>query len=117
MEKGYGELASRRCSNHQRREAAALCPGCSRYFCRECITEHDDRVLCASCLGKTYKPPLLRRFRLGAAVRVFGALAGFLLLWASFYYLGQALLSLPSSFHEGTVWKSGWNDIEWTERN
>jgi hypothetical protein len=26
-------------------------------------------------------------------------------LWLCFYYLGQLLLLLPSSFHEGTLWQ------------
>ena len=48
-------LAHQRCFNHALREAAARCPGCGNFFCRECVTEHDDRVLCAACLetGKT----------------------------------------------------------------
>jgi len=46
------DLTHQRCHHHQFREAAARCPECGRYFCRECITEHADRVLCASCLGK-----------------------------------------------------------------
>jgi hypothetical protein len=27
-----------------------------------------------------------------------------------FYYLGQVLLGLSSSFHEGTLWQTGWWD-------
>lgn len=34
----------------------------------------------------------------------------FLVLWVLFHSLGQCLLRLPSSFHEGTLWKEGpWN--------
>jgi hypothetical protein len=32
--------------------------------------------------------------------------AGFLFLWMSFFYLGKLLLAIPSSFHEGTLWRS-----------
>ena len=39
-------------------------------------------------------------------------LFGFMVLWLFFYYVGQALLSLPSSFHEGTVWQSSWWEAE-----
>jgi hypothetical protein len=109
MEKGFGGLSGRRCFNHQLREAAALCPACGRFFCRECVTEHDDRVLCASCLRRLHKPPLLRRFGFAPVARVFQGLLGFLLLWVLFYYLGLAFLSLPSSLHEGTVWQGIWN--------
>jgi len=41
-----------------------------------------------------------------------GAL-GLLICWTFFYWLGRALLSTPSSFHEGTVWqKTLESDIE-----
>ena len=45
-------LAHQRCFNHATREAVARCPECHHFFCRECITEHDDRVLCTGCLKK-----------------------------------------------------------------
>jgi hypothetical protein len=35
-------------------------------------------------------------------------ITGILVLWILFYFLGQILVSIPSSFHEGTVWKSAW---------
>jgi hypothetical protein len=50
------DLTHQRCYHHQFREAVARCPECGRFFCRECITEHADKVLCASCLGKTLGP-------------------------------------------------------------
>jgi hypothetical protein len=28
-----------------------------------------------------------------------------------FFYFGQILISLPTSFHEGTLWEMGWNTI------
>jgi hypothetical protein len=43
-------VAHQRCLHHHEREAVARCPECGHYFCRECITEHDERVICASCL-------------------------------------------------------------------
>ncbi len=46
------ELWTQRCQFHALREAVARCPECQRYFCRECVTEHDERLLCASCLRK-----------------------------------------------------------------
>ncbi len=101
------ELSLQRCRNHAQREAVARCPECGSYYCRECVAEHEDRVLCASCLEKILAGrPAARRFSgLLAAGRF---LWGFLLLWFIFYYLGSALLSLPSSFHEGTVWEQWW---------
>ena len=39
-----------RCANHDLRPAAGQCVTCSRAFCRECVTEHGDRLICAACL-------------------------------------------------------------------
>ena len=55
-------LAHQRCFNHAVREAVARCPECGQCFCRECITEHDDRVVCAACLKK-----LTRQYGAGEA--------------------------------------------------
>jgi hypothetical protein len=41
-------------------------------------------------------------------VTVIQFLLGLLVVWLSFYYLGQILVSVPSSFHEGTVWEQEW---------
>jgi hypothetical protein len=48
------------------------------------------------------------RNRLGGLMRMMHFLLGATLLWVFFYYLGQILLSLPSAFHEGTLWEIGW---------
>ncbi|MFC1823359.1 rhomboid family protein [Thermodesulfobacteriota bacterium] len=96
-----------RCRNHQFREAAARCPECGRYFCRECVTEHDDRVLCTSCLKNNLKASPLRSFRFGSVIRILQLLSGTMIVWLFFYYFGQLLLSLPSSFHDGEIWSRG----------
>ena len=101
-------LVHQRCFNHSLREAAARCPECGQFYCRECITEHDDRVLCAACLRRLAHPPLARRRGFLGAVRVLQLGAGVFLAWLFFYFLGQTLLSIPNSFHEGTVWKGKW---------
>jgi len=99
-------LQQQRCHNHVDREAVARCPSCGFYFCRECITEHDERLLCASCLKKqaarTERPP--RNF--APAVRTAVALCGFVAAWFFFYAIGRLLLATPTQFHEATVWKS-----------
>ncbi len=91
-------IAQERCSNHALREAVARCPQCGRYFCRECISEHEGRVICAYCLKRLGHKPLSRN-RLAGLVRGTLVLTGVLLLWSSFYLLGKALLTIPSSFH------------------
>jgi uncharacterized paraquat-inducible protein A len=98
-------LVLQRCHNHPQREAVALCPECGDYYCRECIVEHEDRVLCASCLARLLAGIPARRPRLAGLVIAGRFLLGFLILWVTFYYMAQALLSLPTAFHEGTVWE------------
>jgi hypothetical protein len=46
-------LSQRRCRNHTERPAAGRCPLCAFFYCRECITEHDGRLLCAACVDKS----------------------------------------------------------------
>jgi hypothetical protein len=98
------ELALQKCRRHASREAVARCPECKGFFCRECVTEHEDRLICSDCLvrltakGKGKSPSFRWALRGGLG------LASFFALWLSFYYLGQFLLSLPSEFHEGTLW-------------
>ena len=101
------DIAQQRCFNHVDREAAARCPECGRFFCRECVTEHGDRVICAVCLRTLNRASSTRRERLEALAVALRCAAGFLLLWLTFYLLGQSLLRLPTTFHEGTLWESG----------
>ncbi len=96
------DLSRQRCAHHALREAVALCPGCRQYFCRECVTEHDDRVWCASCLMKLKNPALGQRFRLAGLKRLAQFLLGLLVLWMIFYLCGRTLLAIPSALHEGT---------------
>ena len=101
-------LADQRCFNHAQREAVARCPSCGKYFCRECITEHEDRIICAACLGKLARGSLLRRRGFAGLIRAGQCVLGLLAAWFFFYLLGESLLSLPSAFHEGTLWKANW---------
>jgi hypothetical protein len=95
-------IARERCSNHASREAVARCPECRRYFCRECISEHEDRAICAFCLKRLGTKPV-RRYRLARLTPFIQILVGVLLLWSSFYLLGKVLLTIPSSFHEMAI--------------
>lgn len=103
-------LTQRRCRNHGQRAAVARCPACQGFFCRECITEHDGEIICASCLAKKTQPPapdskatlpLLR-----PAWRVTQFTFALILLWLAIYSFGQILINLPSDFHEGHFWDS-----------
>jgi len=103
-------LAHQRCLNHHFREAVARCPDCRQFFCRECITEHDDRVICAACLKRLARPAARRRWHWTGVLILGECLAGVLTVWLFFYIAGRSLLSIPDSFHEGTVWKSKFMD-------
>jgi len=103
-------LLHQRCFNHSLREAAARCPECGHFYCRECITEHDDRVICAACLKKIGKASSANRRGLTGILRTTQLLAGIFTVWFFFYLFGQALLSIDSSFHEGTIWQAKWLD-------
>ncbi len=98
------DLSQQRCFNHALREAAARCPECRQFFCRECITEHEDRVLCSACLKKLAASPSSKRRTFTGAMRVVRFVVGMLIAWFFFFLIGQVLISLPDSFHEGTVW-------------
>jgi hypothetical protein len=99
-------LAQEHCLNHAAREAVAQCPECRHFFCRECVVEHDDRVLCGACLRKLSAPrrtvwrPWQPLANAGLAV------AGLLTALLFFYWVGQWLLMIPTSFHDGTLWQS-----------
>jgi hypothetical protein len=99
-------LQQQRCLNHGEREAVARCPSCGFYFCRECITEHDERILCASCLKKQTPQTARPRRSFAPVVRTMAALCGLMIAWFFFYVVGRVLLATPTQFHEATVWKS-----------
>lgn len=105
-------LAQQRCLNHSAREAVARCPECSQFFCRECVAEHEDRVICAACLRKLARVPLLRRRGFAGALRFAHCLAAVLAAWFFFYLVGEGLLRLPTSFHEGALWRASWFDSQ-----
>ncbi len=87
------------CFRHPEREAAARCPACRRAFCRECVTEHEGRVLCASCLSAAAASPAAApRRRLAGPL---AAAAGLLAAWLFFFLLGRLLVALPSPADEG----------------
>ena len=91
-----------RCWNHDAREAVCRCPGCGRGFCRECVAEHEQRLLCASCLKAAMSPPPpARGNRLMARVAL--ALAGILLVWILFFCAGEAILTYTGRL-EQTAW-------------
>ena|SRR5688572_12867434 len=105
-------LIHQRCFNHASRETVARCPECTQFFCRECITEHDDRVICSACLKKLARAPLLKRPVFARILQFGQCFLGVFVAWFFFYLIGAALAGLPTSFHEGTLWQVDWMDKE-----
>jgi hypothetical protein len=98
-------LTANRCLHHPVREAVARCPECGQFYCRECITEHDDRVVCSSCLKRLTAKTETKRRDLGPFWRVSAAVMGVLIAWLFFFVVGRILVNIPSSFHEGTIFE------------
>jgi hypothetical protein len=92
-------LLDQRCLNHALREAAVQCPSCKRFFCRECVTEHEGRMICVACVTALTRneKTTARTARTKWAVM---ALGGILIAWLVFYYLGLTLSRIPSQFHD-----------------
>lgn len=101
-------LSHQRCFHHPEREAIARCPECRRFFCRECITEHEERVICASCLRHQHPQHARGRGTLPGLLRLSQFALGLLAAWFFFYLVGELLLQMPSSFHDGTLWQAPW---------
>ena len=93
-------LTGRRCLIHGAREAAARCPGCARFFCRECVTEHEDLALCAECIGSRKAPKAGgARWHQSVILRPVAVLLAIVVAWLYFLLLGWATMELPRRFH------------------
>lgn len=102
------DYAHSRCFNHAGREAVANCPECHRFFCRECVTEHADRVICAVCLKKLARAPSVRKRALAGLLHWAQCLTAILVAWFFFFLIGRTLARLPDSFHNAALWKVPW---------
>jgi hypothetical protein len=47
---------------------------------------------------------------LAGLLRFAQCLAGILVAWFFFFLMGDSLLKIPSSFHDGTLWQVTWMD-------
>jgi len=89
-------LAQKRCLNHALREAVCRCPACTRFFCRECVTEHDGKLLCRGCLASR-AVAVSKKARATWVFPFLRAVVGCLFLWGIFYYFGGLIASMPTS--------------------
>jgi hypothetical protein len=95
-------LAARRCLVHPDREAAARCPSCHQYYCRECVVEHDALFLCAACLQKSIETRSHRRSIPFDWLSPFRLLLGFAGAYLSLYVIERILLLIPINLYNGT---------------
>jgi hypothetical protein len=103
-------LALQRCWNHSSREAVARCPECGRSYCRECVVEHEDRIICSGCLARitaTNTAPE-QKLNLWPALRLACTLSGVAVAWFIYFNAGRALLSIPDRWHAQTLWEWTW---------
>jgi len=101
---------SHACKNHPEREASAKCPECGSSFCRECITEHDFRMICAGCLAGRKAQIIEKRsekrrwhFPLVSGIQYIVAI---FVVWFVFYLIARALLAIPADMHEGKFFEN-----------
>jgi hypothetical protein len=92
-------LVLQRCSIHQDREAVVRCPGCSGYFCRECVTEHEGKFLCSSCLERKRGVGRSGSRTGGRIAGGIGVIAGITMAWFLFYLAGRLLILIPPNLH------------------
>lgn len=100
------QVIQQRCWNHESREAVCRCPECGNSYCRECVTEHEGRLLCAVCLRSLARAqerhvPAGRR----GVVTVAMGLAGIMIAWLVFFAAGEAVLTLAVRA-EQTAWQN-----------
>jgi hypothetical protein len=83
-----------RCWNHEEREASCRCPACGRSYCRECVSEHEGRLLCAACLSRVTagaEPSGGRLQRLAPAAMIAAAI---LLAWLTYWAAGESVMAV-----------------------
>ncbi len=93
------------CLRHPARPASARCPSCRQSYCRECIVEHEFRLICADCLRRLQesaaRPAKRRRL---AVAPIFQLAAAVAVVWFVFHTAAALLQRIPSEVHEGIIW-------------
>ncbi len=103
FEVGSNKLKHTRCEYHGDREAAARCPECSGFFCRECVTEHNGRMLCLKCLRKNLDSLRGKGKGLGFYMMAAAFLISMMSSWYFFFQISVFLASIPQKYHDGSV--------------
>jgi hypothetical protein len=89
-------IARQQCWIHTQREAVCRCLDCEHFYCRECVSEHEGRLLCAACIHRLAT-------RLASPAKTsripwvpVAALLGILISWTVFFVFAQAALEISS---------------------
>lgn len=98
-------LKAKRCFNHSVREAVAKCLDCGNFFCRECITEHNTKLVCCNCLGKTTQEAKAGNTLLSTLTMVGLSVLGLIVLWMFFLFIATRLLNVESDSFEQSLHK------------
>ncbi len=93
------QFIHQRCFVHPSREAVSLCLECRRAFCRECVVDHDGRLICAACLARLNDPAVRRRGVLRRLFSAVGVAFAILLCWILFYMFGRVLMLAEPAHH------------------
>ena len=89
-----GGALAQRCWNHEGREAVCRCPACGRSYCRECVTEHESRFLCVSCLRNVARARKGGPGRLRRMAPALMTAAGVILAWAIFFGAAESVITI-----------------------
>ena len=95
-------LETTRCFLHETREAAARCPECTRFYCRECVTEHKGQVVCSGCLAEAAPKKKEASGWLRKVLTPVKLVVALVVIWFIFLTAGIWLLEMPSDFRESS---------------
>jgi hypothetical protein len=77
------------CQEHPERQSAGICMACQGSFCKECITEMNRKMYCASCLAKLITPQHLPITWKNLILQFVLALLALIVLTSVWYYISQ----------------------------
>jgi len=101
-------IYSKRCVNHSSRESVAICPVCSKTYCRECITEHKGKMLCRNCLEEQIQKnnkAKKNRTKIKATIMIVLFVTAFFSSWFFFALTGYFLASMPQKYHLSKIFE------------